>query len=120
MDTQIASIVAKKLKDLRKNNRLSEEEVAEHLGISQSTYSRMELGKCNSWALHLESICDLYNIDFDYLVKMKRVNDNKPGSFKGDSNSVTGKLIAYLEARIAEKDLIINELKERLNKLENL
>lgn len=43
-------IVGEKIKNLRKSRNLSQEEVAEFLHVSQSTYARIESGASNSWA----------------------------------------------------------------------
>lgn len=54
--------IGKTLKDLRKNNGLSQESIAEYLNISQSAYSRIETGESNSWTFHFDKLCNFYEI----------------------------------------------------------
>jgi transcriptional regulator with XRE-family HTH domain len=60
--------LANNLKALRKINGLSQEQVADSLDISQSTYSRIENGETNSWTFHVEKVCRLYNISLEVLL----------------------------------------------------
>ncbi|MFC6246349.1 helix-turn-helix transcriptional regulator [Flavobacterium psychroterrae] len=41
-------VVGNKLKELRKNRNLSQEQVADYLTISQSAYARIESGESHS------------------------------------------------------------------------
>ena len=41
--------VGKNIKKLREEKGLSQEAMADYLHISQSSYSRMEAGECNTW-----------------------------------------------------------------------
>lgn len=50
------AIVAKRLRNLRKQKNWSQEEVAFKLNISQSAYDRIEKGESNSWANYIEPI----------------------------------------------------------------
>ena len=51
-------IVGEKIKNLRKSRNLSQEEVAESIHVSQSTYARMESGVSNSWAGYILPLCE--------------------------------------------------------------
>ncbi len=70
-----------RIKDLREDNNLSQEEVAQALGIKQTQYSRYELGKN---AMHISRYIDLaryYNVSLDYLtglIDVPRTIDGKP------------------------------------------
>jgi transcriptional regulator with XRE-family HTH domain len=61
--------IGNKLKMLRKQKGLSQEQVSEQLHISQSAYARIEKGESNSWAMHLDKIATLYDIKPEDLVK---------------------------------------------------
>ncbi|MDQ8013212.1 MAG: helix-turn-helix transcriptional regulator [Flavobacterium nitrogenifigens] len=58
MNTSIGS----RLKSFRKQKGFTQEQAAEQLYISQSTYARIETGRSNSWAIHLPKITALFNI----------------------------------------------------------
>ncbi len=62
-------IVGNNLKILRKAKNMSQEEVADHLKISQSAYARMERGESTSWATHFNKICQVFEISAEDLVK---------------------------------------------------
>ncbi|OXB15442.1 hypothetical protein B0A68_10305 [Flavobacterium reichenbachii] len=61
--------VGNNLKILRKIKNLSQEQVADHLNISQSAYVRMERGESTSWASHFVKICQVFEITPEELVK---------------------------------------------------
>ena len=65
-----------RLKDLREDLDLKQEDVAKILNISQTNYSKYELGKIN---IPINSIIDLanfYNTSIDYLLGI--TNESKP------------------------------------------
>ena len=67
-----------RLKDLREDKDLKQEEVANLLGISQTNYSKYELGKINIPINSLIVIADFYDTSIDYLLGI--TNDVKPYS----------------------------------------
>ncbi|MDP5197981.1 helix-turn-helix transcriptional regulator [Flavobacterium sp. DG2-3] len=62
-------IVGDNLKVLRKSKNMSQEEAADHLQISQSTYARMERGESTSWTIHFKKICQIFEISPEELVR---------------------------------------------------
>ncbi len=67
-----------RLKDLREDKDLKQEEVANLLGISQTNYSKYELGKINIPINSLIVLADFYDTSIDYLLGI--TNDVKPYS----------------------------------------
>lgn len=63
------SIVGNKLKRLRKQKGLTQEQMADLLSISQSTYARIENGESQSWAGYIKKICKIFEILPEELVK---------------------------------------------------
>lgn len=61
--------LAEKLKLLRNKNRLSQEELAEKLGISRQAISKWESGQSIPDLKKLITIAELYNVTIDSLVK---------------------------------------------------
>lgn len=51
------------LRDLRKNNKLTQDEVAKELGIHRTTLVRIEIGKSHLRAEHINILANLYNTD---------------------------------------------------------
>lgn len=62
-------MIGNKLKQLRKNKGMSQEQVADYLHVSQSAYARMESGESHSWATHINDICQVFEITPEELVK---------------------------------------------------
>ncbi|QTE22377.1 helix-turn-helix domain-containing protein [Polaribacter cellanae] len=112
MDTFLTPIIAKKLKDFRKEKKWSQEVVAEHLGISQSTYARIEKGLCNTWLLHLKDICSLYQLELNTFLN---INSQENSIQKKRQKRLTiKKLVSHYELRLQEKDIYISSLEKEL------
>lgn len=57
------------LRDLRKSNsKFSQQEMADMLSISRSTYTYYETGKSEPGQEKLKKICDILNVDFNTLL----------------------------------------------------
>ena len=57
-----------RIRGLREDNDLTQQQVAEVLGTSQTMYARYERGANEMPVRHLVSLCKLYNISADYLL----------------------------------------------------
>lgn len=56
------------LRDLREDNDLTQQQVAEFLGTSQTMYARYERGANELPVRHLKKLCEFYNVSADYLL----------------------------------------------------
>lgn len=56
-----------RIRDLREDHDWKQEYVAEKLGITQTNYSKYELGKVNILVEMLMKLADLYGVSLDYL-----------------------------------------------------
>ena len=65
-----------RLKDLREDKDLKQEDVAIFLNISQTNYSKYELGKINIHISSLIKLSEFYNTSIDYLLGL--TNESKP------------------------------------------
>ena len=65
-----------RLKDLREDMDLKQEDVAKFLNISQTNYSKYELGKINIPISSLIKLSELFNTSIDYLLGL--TNELKP------------------------------------------
>ena len=66
----------KRLKDIREDNDLKQEDVARALGIKQQQYSEYERGVVLISIEKLDKLADFYNTSIDYLVG--RTDERKP------------------------------------------
>ena len=57
-----------KLRGLREDNDLTQTQVAEILGTSQTMYARYERGANEMPIRHLITLCKFYNVSADYLL----------------------------------------------------
>ena len=65
-----------RLRDLREDKDLRQEDVAEILGISQTVSSRYERGFQTIPVVHLLKLADSYQVSTDYI--LGRTNTSKP------------------------------------------
>ena len=65
-----------RLKDLREDKDLKQEDVARFLNISQTNYSKYELGKINIPISSLIKLSEFYNTSVDYLLGL--TTETKP------------------------------------------
>ena len=65
----------KRIRDMREDADLTQAQVAAHLGIQQTVYSRYERGFQTIPLEHLIKLGDLYGVTLDYLTG--RTNDKK-------------------------------------------
>jgi len=56
------------IRDLREDNDLTQAQVAEYLGTSQTMYARYERGANEMPIRHLIKLCDLYSVSADYIL----------------------------------------------------
>ena len=57
----------KRLRDLREDHDLKQEDIASMLGIQQTVYSRYERGFQNIPLEHLVKLADYYGVSIDYI-----------------------------------------------------
>ena len=58
----------KRIKDLREDNDLTQQKVADVLGTSQTMYARYERGANELPVHHLITLCKLYKVSADYVL----------------------------------------------------
>jgi transcriptional regulator with XRE-family HTH domain len=57
-----------RIKDLREDADLTQQQIADRLGVAQSTYSQYELGKRPMPIDYLIALCKFYKVSADYLL----------------------------------------------------
>ncbi len=62
-----------RLKDLREDNDLKQEDVAKILNISQTNYSKYELEKINIPVETLKKLALFYNTSLDYILGLTNI-----------------------------------------------
>lgn len=68
----------RRIRDLREDADLTQQQVATVLGTSQTMYARYERGANELPIHHLLKLCSLYNVSSDYILGLTDVR--KPGA----------------------------------------
>ena len=75
-------ILIERLRALREDNDLSQQQIAQILGISQTMYARYERGANEFPLRHLVVLCDFYNVPSDYFLGLKPDRSRRFGAAK--------------------------------------
>lgn len=59
-----------KMRSLRENAKLTQQQVAEKLGIEQTVYSRYETERCDIKPFQLVKLCNIYRVSADYILDL--------------------------------------------------
>ena len=73
----IKNIIAKNISTLRKENKLTQLELAEKMNYSDKAVSRWERGETLPDIDVLIKICDLFNVKFEYLITENPTQEQK-------------------------------------------
>lgn len=57
-----------RIRDLREDNDLSQQQIADYLGTTQQVYSRYEKGENEIPVRHIIALCKFYNVSADYIL----------------------------------------------------
>ncbi len=109
-------MVGKKLKTIRKRYNLTQEGVADELGIARSTYSSYENDKRNPDYKMLIKLADYFNVSVDYLLDRTGKMEDKERPVGVHDNKALEKIIDTLycaSSDLSEKDC--NYLAEQID-----
>ena len=74
----------RRIKDLRIDHDMTQQQVADYLGTSQTMYARYERGANELPIRHLIALCELYHTSSDYILGINREKNadkaDKPAS----------------------------------------
>ncbi|WP_143885296.1 helix-turn-helix domain-containing protein [Chryseobacterium binzhouense] len=124
--------IGKRIRTFRENKGFSQEELAEKLHISRSTYQRIENGETNSWINHIENICHSLEVNLDDILKPEEgyTQINKENSTNENSSNnmiqnqtnnynISEKMLENLYDTIASLKEENRLLKEEINLLKS-
>lgn len=75
-------ILIERLRALREDNDLIQQQIAQILGTSQTMYARYERGANEFPLRHLVVLCDFYNVPSDYFLGLKSDRSRRFGAAK--------------------------------------
>lgn len=105
-------MLGKTLVSLRKNRGLTQQDVADRLHITRSTYAQYEIGRRVPEYATLEKIADFFEVSIDYLVGRDKQEEPK--------TSLTDKQTAHVIQRMIEHYNIDVSDPEKVKKLEQI
>ncbi len=97
----IKDIIGKNLAELRRQNKLTQQQVADRFGYSSKAVSRWERGETLPDIEMLAKICDFYGVKLEYLLQKEQPLGKNPNVIVKDTNRhlfIT--LIAFLSVWI--------------------
>ena len=102
-----------KLKTLREFHNYKQQFIAEHLGIGQSAYSRIENGNVMNLSLnHVQSLAELYDLRLDVLL-----TDTKALVLSNDTCHVLGQNPEDIIKKLEEKvEFLLQGIKTKTKK----
>lgn len=124
-------ISTEKLKQLREEKKLSQEEMAELTGLSKNGYRNIECGESHPKAESLYKIAQILGVKIDDLIEHNHViyapttydktnngNYNDSTNYYGDA--VLMEKLKNLEEQLTLKDALLSEKDKRINDLEEI
>jgi transcriptional regulator with XRE-family HTH domain len=114
-------MVGQRIKTLRAKKGISQEYLAEQLGLTQSTLARIEQGKTKLAASLLPTVCKTLDVDLEDIFSTEKVCiENNTFNDSSMLNGYVGKLIIdqkeLYEKLLAEKDRVIALLEAQVAK----
>ncbi|MFA5448917.1 MAG: helix-turn-helix transcriptional regulator [Clostridia bacterium] len=67
----LKDLICKRIRELRSENKMTQQEVANYLRIDRSNYSKYELGKLDLSIEIVIKLSKLYNVSTDYIFNLK-------------------------------------------------
>ncbi len=122
-------MLSENLRVLRKSFKLTQQEVADILGIDRSTYTFYEAGKSTPTKENIVKICDIFNVTVGYLLgvekncpELKLANrldriDEISESLNGISRNEKFIIMAYRSLDSEKKEQFIDLVKTALRDL---
>ena len=112
-----------RIRDFRKERKIEVEYMLLKLNVSESTYLRIEKGVTNSWANHLEKLCEIFEIKEEELLLSKElfaeITKNKTNS-EGNGAVIINNFYEYIKKEALEnraQKAVILKLTEEIKKL---
>lgn len=102
--------IAKNLVNLRKEQKLTQEQMADKLDMSKNGYAKLERGESRITVEHLQQIAQVFNIDIAELIK----EDKDFNLLFGDNNGNYANKYYGNQQEIEKLELIIQHKDEML------
>ena len=101
-----------RLKDLREDKDMKQEDVANILGISRQYYSRYEQGQVELPIRHYKTLAKFYNVSIDYICGITNIPRPLSSNEKASEKALTAK-----ETRLLKKYRENADMQKAVDKL---
>lgn len=92
-----------RIKDLREDRDLLQKDVAEFLNVSQTNYSKYELGKVTIPSSTLEKLALYYNTSVDYILGL--TNNPEPYKRVSKNTNIQSQVLTINTKGLSENDI---------------
>lgn len=69
-------MIGNKIRDLRKEKRISQNELGKSIGVSQTTVTAWETGRAEPASTYIKKLADFFNVSADYLLGRPEKNND--------------------------------------------
>ena len=99
-----------KIQKARKANGLSQEKMADNLGMSQTKYSRIERNESDATITEVKKIAEQLGVDSSTDILSEGIKETFSGSFSNNNGAVTYQSKEVLEIVLSMHQALINEI----------
>ena len=99
-----------KLRFLRKQQEFNQREVAEHLGIDQTTYSRYETGATEPDIESIKKLAKLFNVSIDYLLENENIVSDREDVVDFNQFVMNGRYTVHSKFPTHKERKVINKM----------
>jgi len=113
---------SQRIKRLRESLQLSETQFAKRIGVSQSTYNRVEKGTASLPAEALSEIVKIFNVDPSWLLLGIGGVDPVFASNQSDKDTITiskDEFIALQRKALQQEEAKVKKLEQQVSQLKN-
>lgn len=105
------------IRSLREEHKLSQDEMAEKLGMSKNGYGKIERGQSDLSLTRLEQIAEIFQIDIAEIIK---TNNKELALVIGENHGILQNNYMTNHSEIEKLNLIIKHQQEKINDLKEI
>lgn len=94
-------MIGQRIRDLRKQKRMSQTELAKSAGVSQTTVTAWETGKAEPSSSAVAKLADIFNVTTDYLLGRPKKHETKKDDVELSDDDV---IMTWLGKPLSDED----------------
>ncbi|WP_288720677.1 helix-turn-helix transcriptional regulator [uncultured Ligilactobacillus sp.] len=94
-------MIGQRIRDLRKQKRMSQTELAKSAGVSQTTVTAWETGKAEPSSSAVAKLADIFNVTTDYLLGRPNKHETKKDDVELSDDDV---IMTWLGKPLSDED----------------